>query len=428
MIDVASTSFIFVIEELESETKKMMQPSIDINKLSYEIFSILESKFLFGYDDAKLFDTGNLPETPTKSIPEPHNAGKVRILSIDAGSGILAAVVLARLEALLAEQCRDSDARIADFFDLAAGSGAGGVLIAMLFTRAPDGRPLFSAGEALRFISKNHKKFPSAGRKGVFRRSGGLFRRIFGDSNLRDTIKPVLVPCYDLATGAPFMFSRADAVESDAFDFSIRDVCTATCSEKAAVRLLSVNGQTMIRAVSGSIAMRNPTATAITHVLNNKREFPLSFGIEDLLIFSLGGGDWPATDLVKIASESAAEMVDQAVAMAFEQSGVRSTNYVRIQANLRVRKGLSPPSLAKAAAAVPVEEEIFKQRSVDSVMFLGRNISDRTNGERLEWLCGELIAEHDRKKGRSTPRMSSATNSTMLTITAASTLPSAESL
>jgi hypothetical protein len=29
----------------------MQEPSIDTDKLSYEIFSILESKFLFGYED-----------------------------------------------------------------------------------------------------------------------------------------------------------------------------------------------------------------------------------------------------------------------------------------------------------------------------------------------------------------------------------------
>lgn len=38
-----------------------LEPSIDTDKLSYEIFSILESKFLFGYDDQKLWVPKNLP-------------------------------------------------------------------------------------------------------------------------------------------------------------------------------------------------------------------------------------------------------------------------------------------------------------------------------------------------------------------------------
>jgi hypothetical protein len=53
---------------------------------------------------------------------------------------------------------------------------------------------------------------------------------VFGDATLRDTVAPLLVPCYDLATATPFLFSRADAVESDSFDFRLRDVCAATCA------------------------------------------------------------------------------------------------------------------------------------------------------------------------------------------------------
>ena len=35
---------------------------LDVDKLTYEIFSILESKFLFGYDDPKLFSAGASPQ------------------------------------------------------------------------------------------------------------------------------------------------------------------------------------------------------------------------------------------------------------------------------------------------------------------------------------------------------------------------------
>lgn len=102
-----------------------------------------------------------------------------------------------------------------------------------------------------------------AGRRGRWARlfRGGArgaersFRRVFGDATLKDTVAPLLVPCYDLATAAPFMFSRADAVESDSYDFALRDVCAATCaagSTAAAVR--SVDGRTAIAAASGGVA------------------------------------------------------------------------------------------------------------------------------------------------------------------------------
>ncbi|KAF0902652.1 hypothetical protein E2562_018281 [Oryza meyeriana var. granulata] len=250
--------------------------AMDVDKLSYEIFSLLESKFLFGAGGC-LSSSG--PGTPARPFVGGMD-GRVRVLAIDGcGSGaadaLLAAAALARLEAGLRKRTGDSDARVADFFDVAAGAGAGGVLAAMLFLRGPDGRPRYTAEEALEFVAGSIGR-DWAGRRGRWarllrgaaRRAERSFRRVFGDATLKDTVAPLLVPCYDLATAAPFMFSRADAVESDSFDFVLSDVCAATCaagSTDAAVR--SVDGRTAIAAASGGVAaMGNPAAAAITHL------------------------------------------------------------------------------------------------------------------------------------------------------------------
>jgi hypothetical protein len=189
---------------------------------------------------------------------------------------------------------------------------------------------------------------------------------VFGDATLRDTVAPLLVPCYDLSTGAPFLFSRADAVESDSFDFRLRDVCAATCAGgPAAAAVRSVDGRTAIAAASGGVAaMGNPAAAAITHVLHNKQEFPLAAGVDDLLVVSIGSGSSSGTassgaatpsaggwrtpipprspspaEMVRLTAEGVADMVDQAVAMAFGHTCGR--NYVRIQVSLIV-KAASP--------------------------------------------------------------------------------------
>ncbi|KAE8770139.1 Patatin-like phospholipase family protein [Hordeum vulgare] len=90
--------------------------------------------------------------------------------------------------------------------------------------------------------------------------------------------------------------------------------------------------------------MSNPAAAAITHVLHNKQEFPLSAGVDDLLVVSIGSrsssGDtasgsttlstgWrtpilprspsPA-EMVRLIVEGVAYMVDQVVAMAFDHT------------------------------------------------------------------------------------------------------------
>ena len=431
-----------------------------VDKLSYEIFSLLESKFLFGAGAGCL--SSSVPGTPARALLD---GGRVRVLAIDGcGAGaedaLLAAAALARLEAGLRDRTGDPDARAADFFDLAAGAGAGGVLAAMLFLRGPDGRPRYTADDALAFVAASvggKGKGWGGGRRGprwakLFRgaRGGGdgddrSFRRVFGDATLRDTVAPLLVPCYDLATAAPFVFSRADAVESDSFDFRLRDVGAATCAAGGALATVrSVDGATAIAGASGGVAaMGNPAAAAITHVLHNKQEFPLATGVEDLLVLSIGAGtsatvvrDGSSTpmptrspsprELARVTAEGVADMVDESVAMAFGHAC--GSSYVRIQA--------SKAPAAHEAAAAAAGAMMLAQRNVESVLFRGRRLSERTNAEKVDALAAELVKEQERRrhsplpnvaiKQVGTPRLSSATTASSGTGTArtASTMPS----
>ncbi|KAG2639870.1 hypothetical protein PVAP13_2KG049100 [Panicum virgatum] len=305
-------------------------------RLTYEIFSLLEAKFLFG--------RGHVAAGPPRA---PAAGGRVCVLSIDGGArasdGLLAGAALVRLEAALRRRAGSPAARLPDFFDVAAGSGAGGVLAALLFARGPRGRPLYAAEDALAFLLRRVRRggggWPARRAVGLLgRRRGGAgsaFGPALGELTLRDTLRPVLVPCYDLGTRAPFLFSRADAAESPAHDFRLRDVCAATCAGGAAVEVVSVDGGTRIRAVGGGAALGNPTAAAITHVLNNRREFPAAAAVGDLLVMSIGTGEAAERgEVARIAAEGVSDMVDQAVAMAFGHS--RTTNYIRIQVTAAV--------------------------------------------------------------------------------------------
>ncbi|KAJ4982129.1 hypothetical protein NE237_032966 [Protea cynaroides] len=419
-----------------------MLDSFGVDKLTYEIFSILENKFLFGYEDQKIL-LSEKPEIPVETLKSGKNfTGKVRILSIDGSGftdGILAGKSLAHLEAYLRKKSGDADARIADYFDVVAGAGSGGILAALLFTRGKDGRPMFTADEALRFIVDNRRKISPSSPAGSFRRifrsskAEKLFRRTFGESTLKDTVKPVLIPCYDLSTRAPFLFSRADALETDGYDFKMHEVCIATSADPTvvgAVEMKSLDQRTRILAVDGGVAMNNPTAAAITHVLNNKHEFPFCDGVEDLLVVSLGNGESDsgsrnltpsAANLLRIAGEGTSDMVDQAVSMAFNHAGVNK--YVRIQAtgfNARKCPKNSKPTV-NGEALLCIAEEILKHKNVESTLFRGKKIIQNTNSEKLEWFAGELINEHESRKThtlptvifkQSSPRTSSATVST----------------
>ncbi|KAG7033002.1 Patatin-like protein 6, partial [Cucurbita argyrosperma subsp. argyrosperma] len=448
----------------------MQEPSIDTDKLSYEIFSILESNFLFGYDDQKLWIPKQIsPAVDGKPISDAatqeharleescgassirNQRGKVCILSIDGGGmgGILSGKALAYLEQALKTKSGNPDARIADYFDVAAGAGVGGIFTAMLFATKDHSRPMYKAEDTWRFLADQGQRFYRSNS----RSGGGLFGRLlkinranstslataalekamkeaFTDKErsltLKDTLKPVLVPCYDLSTTAPFLFSRADALEKDSFNFRLWEVCRATSAEPAIfepVTLRSIDNQTNCLAIDGGLTMSNPTAAAITHVLHNKQEFPFVRGVEDLLVLSLGTGQpfearrdyrqvkrWKEKEWIRpmnrISGEASADMVDQAVATAFGQS--KSSNYVRIQA-LGSSLGQGEPSSSTDSNAgnvkmlVELADEVLKQKNVESVLFGGKRFAEQTNSEKLDWFAGELVLEHQRRGCRIAP-------------------------
>ncbi|PKI56350.1 hypothetical protein CRG98_023235 [Punica granatum] len=457
-------------------SSEMEEPSIDTDKLSYEIFSILESKFLFGYDDQnnklwvpKQIDSNKA--TPPPVSPPNGNAqtldaaaaissiknqrGKICILSIDGGGmrGVLSGKALAYLEQALKTKSGNPDARIADYFDVAAGTGVGGIFTAMLFATKDRCRPIFAADDTWRLLADQGRKFYRGSSSSSSPSSGSLLRRIFrgGSSRsgstaaaameramkeaftdkgrsltLKDTLKPLLIPCYDLSSTAPFLFSRADALETDSYDFRLWEVCRATAAEPGRVgplQLRSVDGQTTCMAVDGGAAMSNPAAAAITHVLHNKQEFPFVRGVEDLLVLSIGSGQflepsynyeqvkgWKAKDwarpMARISSDGSADLIDHSVAMAFGQC--RSANYVRIQANGSTIGRCGPDvdtdaSPENVKTLIGIAEEMLKQKNVESVLFGGKRIAEQSNFEKLDWFAGELVQEHQRRSCRIAP-------------------------
>lgn len=136
-----------------------------------------------------------------------------------------------------------------------------------------------------------------------------------------------------------------------------------------------------------------------------------------LVVLSLGGNAAAGTgarasssSLLRIAGACQADMVDQAVAMAFGES--RATNYVRIQGN-----GITAGATAEAAMA---------ERGVESVLFRGKKLMPQTNGERLDGVAEQLVREQHRRmdsktpvvliKPSATPRTSSSSASTLITV------------
>ncbi|KAI3449637.1 hypothetical protein Pfo_006302 [Paulownia fortunei] len=355
---------------------------MELSKLTVEIFSKLEQKWLH------------------------HCEGKkTRVLSIDGGgtNGIVACAALVHLEEQIQEKTGDSNARIADFFDIVVGTGIGALLAAMLVADDGSGHSLFSARDAAKFLAENEAELFKVKNVGVFRRrtrfSGrGMdtvlkeaFRRDDGKVlTLKDTCKPLLVPCFDLNSSAPFVFSRADASESPSFDFELWKVIRATSATPSMFKpykLSSSDGKTSCLAVDGGLVMNNPTAAAVTHVLHNKRDFPSVTGVDDLLVLSVGNGplsspsrmklsrngDCSTASVVGIVLDGVSETIDQMLGNAFCWN---PNDYIRIQAN----------GMAERA------EDVLAERGVESLPFGGKRLLTETNGQRIGGFVQRLVA------------------------------------
>ncbi|XP_057472368.1 probable inactive patatin-like protein 9 [Actinidia eriantha] len=352
---------------------------MDLSQVTLEIFSKLEQKWLYQCEGKK-----------------------TRVLSIDGGgtTGIVAGAALVHLEDQIRAKSGDSNSRIVDFFDIIAGTGIGALYAAMLSADDGNGRSLFTARDAVKFVAEKQSELFKQKNAGVFRRrkrfSGKSIEKMLKEAlkrddgkvlTLKDTCKPLLVPCFDLNSCAPFVFSRADASESPSYDFELWKVCRATSATPSLFKpfsLTSVDGKTSCLAVDGGLVMNNPAAAAVTHVLHNKRDFPSVNGVEDLLVLSLGNGplsnpshlklrrngDCSTSSLMNFVLDGASETVDQMLGHAFSWN---RTDYVRIQANGYAMGEVGPNM-----------EQVLKERGVESLPFGGKRLLTEGNGQRIE--------------------------------------------
>ncbi|XP_076922492.1 putative inactive patatin-like protein 9 [Bidens hawaiensis] len=363
---------------------------MDLTNVTLEIFSKLEQQWL---------------------LSQPNK--KTRILTIDGGgtTAVPSGPALIHLEHQIQLKTGNSNSRIVDFFDIIAGTGIGAVVAAMINADDGTGRPLFSAKQAVKFVSGKRNELFKVIQVGLVKR-----RRMFSDKSiekvlkqaftrdnnskvltLADTCKPMLVPCYDLNSSAPFVFSRADACESASFNFDLWKVCRATSADPSMFKpfgLDSIDGKTSCLAVDGGLVMNNPSAAVVTHVLHNKRDFPSVTGVEDLLVLSIGNGNGQANCssqrkvsrsgyrrsdyVVGVVRDGVSETIDQMLGNAFCWN---HTDYVRIQANGYLNGGVGATT-----------EEVLTERGVESLPFGGKRLLTETNGQRIENFVQRLVA------------------------------------
>ncbi|PKI57350.1 hypothetical protein CRG98_022195 [Punica granatum] len=102
------------------------------------------------------------PSSSSTHLQPPTYGNLITVLSIDGGGirGVIPATILSFLESEL-QKLDGEEARIADYFDVIAGTSTGGLITAMLTSPDEKNRPMFAAKDIKEFYLKNCPKiFP----------------------------------------------------------------------------------------------------------------------------------------------------------------------------------------------------------------------------------------------------------------------------
>ncbi|KAH9663501.1 Patatin-like protein 1 [Citrus sinensis] len=176
----------------------------------------------------------------------PTHANLITILSIDGGGirGIIPGVILAYLESQL-QELDGQDARLADYFDVIAGTSTGGLITAMLTAPKEQNRPMSAAKDIVPFYIRHGPQiFPQL--RGMLANSvvnrvralmgskydGKYLHKVIKenlkDTKLHQTLTNVVIPTFDIKKLQPTIFSSFQVAASPDLDAQLADIAIGT--------------------------------------------------------------------------------------------------------------------------------------------------------------------------------------------------------
>ncbi|KAJ4962308.1 hypothetical protein NE237_022247 [Protea cynaroides] len=302
---------------------------------------------------------------------------KITVLSIDGGGirGIIPGTILSFLESKL-QELDGKEVRLADYFDVIAGTSTGGLITSMLTAPDQQKSPLFSAKDIIPFYNKHGPKiFPKSNgllkpmAKKIFTLMGPkyngkylrkLLRDILGDRRLHDALTRIIIPTFDINLLQPTIFSSFEAKFDASKDALLSDVCIGTSAAPVYFpsyyfKTEDSEGNTReFHLVDGGVAANNPALLAMKPTGSAFTDMPSqAFNYGKYLVISLGTGtskkekkynakmagkwgvmDWLYMDgnspLVDAFTYASTDMVDLHMALMFRSIQCED-NYLRIQ-------------------------------------------------------------------------------------------------
>ncbi|KAM7507053.1 hypothetical protein LguiA_017506 [Lonicera macranthoides] len=385
----------------------------------------------------------------------------VTVLSIDGGGikGIIPGTILAYLESKL-QELDGADARIADYFDVIAGTSTGGLVTIMLTAPNKDNRPIYAAKDINNFYLEHAPKiFPRKSRNKFIHSVRNLFgaikgpkydgvylsslvKAILGNLTIKRTLADVIIPTFDIKRLQPVIFSTENAKVDVLKDALLSDICLGTSAAPTFLpghyfETKDANGNMRsFDLIDGGLAANNPTQMAITHIRKEvlKGNFQ-SVQIEPtdctrMLVLSLGTGiakheekyniataskwgllnwiyDNGSTPLIDVFGDASADMVDIHVSTLF-QSLRSEKNYLRIQED-RLTGDASSMDIATTEnlnALVAIGNKLLEKKvsrvNLETGMFEAVE-AEGTNAEALTRFAQLLSEERKLRQAPSSP-------------------------
>ncbi|MQL98545.1 hypothetical protein Taro_031255 [Colocasia esculenta] len=218
-------------------------------------------------------------------IQAPTYGNLITILSIDGGGirGVIPVTILSFLESEL-QKLDGEEARLADYFDVIAGTCTGGLVAAMLAAPDEDNRPLFAARDIRSFfLEKSAKIFPQrcgwfAPIVKIFRALWGpkydgkhlhsLVKEIFGATRMHQMLTNVVIPTFDIKSLHSTIFSSFQVQQRSPLDALLSDVCIGTTAAPTYLPAHyfetedSEGNVTEFNLINGGVAANNPVLIA----------------------------------------------------------------------------------------------------------------------------------------------------------------------
>ncbi len=216
-----------------------------------------------------------------------------KVLAVDGGGirGIIPALILQAIE-------QRTQRPISDLFDMLAGTSTGGIIALGLANPGQGGRPDKSASDIVSlYETEGTHIFPSslrevlhletfAGPKYPANGVDTTLKRYFGDVRLKDALKPVVVPSYDIEKQTPIFFKSERARAAADSDFPMYEVARATSAAPTYFppeKIDTADPVEYYALIDGGVIANNPSMCAYAEAIK--------MGHPDVLIVSIGTGE-----------------------------------------------------------------------------------------------------------------------------------------